>query len=376
MKFLHLSDLHLGKRLNGVSLLEDQRYILQQILSLTDRADAVLIAGDVYDKPVPPAEAVTLFDCFLTALAQKGKPVLLIAGNHDSAQRLAFGSSILAEGGVHVSPVFSGKPEPVVLRDEWGEVAVYLLPFLKAPYVRPFFPEETLEDTDSAIACVLGQLELDEKRRNVLLAHQFISGATQCESEEVSIGGLDQVNVKHLERFDYVALGHLHTPQKLGRDSVRYCGSPLKYSFSEVKQQKSALLVALEEKGKVSVEELPLAPLRDLKALRGSYDELTDRRNYQTQNLENYYYITLTDEEDIPQAMARLQTIYPNLLALNYDNRRTRGQLDAPLRREQEETDPMTLLDQFYEKRNGQPMTDRQRQLARRLMEEIWEEDS
>lgn len=376
MKFLHLSDLHLGKRLNGVSLLEDQRYILKQITSQADRADAVLIAGDVYDKPVPPAEAVTLFDGFLTALAQKGKPVLLISGNHDSAQRLAFGGSILAGGGVHVSPVFAGKPEPVVLSDEWGEVAVYLMPFLKAAHVRPFFPEETLEDTDSAIACVLSQLELDENRRNVLVAHQFISGACQCESEEVSIGGLDQVNVKHLERFDYAALGHLHTPQKLGRDNVRYCGSPLKYSFSEVKQQKNALLVTLKEKGSVTVEELPLAPLHDLKALRGSYDELTDRRNYQTQNLEDYYYITLTDEEDIPQAMARLQTIYPNLLALDYDNRRTRGQLDAPLRREQEETNPMTLLDQFYEKRNGQPMTDRQRQLACRLMEEIWEEDA
>ncbi|MBQ9166137.1 MAG: exonuclease SbcCD subunit D [Oscillospiraceae bacterium] len=373
MKFLHISDLHLGKRLNGVSLLEDQRYILKQILELTDQADAVLIAGDVYDKAVPPAEAVTLFDGFLTELTRRGKPVLLISGNHDSAQRLAFGGTMLSQSGVHVSPVFDGKLEPVLLEDDYGTVAVYLLPFLKAAHVRPFFEEEELNSCEEAIACVLQHTKLDETCRNVLVAHQFVAGARQCESEEVSVGGLDQVSTELFKDFDYVALGHLHTPQTLGRDTIRYSGSPLKYSVSEMAQQKAALLVTMEEKENVAIKALPLNPLRDLVHLKGRYDELTDRKNYQNRNLEDYYHITLTDEEDIPQAMARLQTIYPNLLSLDYHNRRTRGQLDTTLQRNQEDTDPMSLLEQFYEKRNGQSMTDSQIALARKLMEEIWE---
>lgn len=373
MKFLHISDLHLGKRLNGVSLLEDQRYILNQILKLADQADAVLIAGDVYDKPVPSAEAVTLFDGFLTELAQRGKSVLMISGNHDSAQRLAFGGAMLSQSGIHVSPVFDGKLEPVLMEDKHGTVAVYLLPFLKAALVRPFFEEEELNSCQEAVACVLQHTKLDKSCRNVLLAHQFVAGARRCESEEVSVGGLDQVSAELFRDFDYVALGHLHTPQKLGRETICYSGSPLKYSVSETRQQKAALLVTMEEKGNVTVKALPLKPLRNLVCLKGSYDELTDRKGYQNRNLEDYYHITLTDDEDIPQAMARLQTIYPNLLSLDCDNRRTRGQLDMALQRNQEETDPMILLEQFYQKRNGQPMTDSQRQLARKLMEEIWE---
>lgn len=373
MKFLHISDLHLGKRLNGVSLLEDQRYILNQILKLADQADAVLIAGDVYDKPVPSAEAVTLFDGFLTELAQRGKSVLMISGNHDSAQRLAFGGAMLSQSGIHVSPVFDGKLEPVPMEDKHGTVAVYLLPFLKAAHVRPFFEEEELNSCQEAVACVLQHTKLDKSCRNVLLAHQFVAGARRCESEEVSVGGLDQVSAELFRDFDYVALGHLHTPQKLGRETICYSGSPLKYSVSETRQQKAALLVTMEEKGNVTVKALPLKPLRNLVCLKGSYDELTDRKGYQNRNLEDYYHITLTDDEDIPQAMARLQTIYPNLLSLDCDNRRTRGQLDMALQRNQEETDPMILLEQFYQKRNGQPMTDSQRQLAQKLMEEIWE---
>lgn len=373
MKFLHISDLHLGKRLNGVSLLEDQRYILNQILELADQADAVLIAGDVYDKPVPSAEAVTLFDGFLTELAQRGKSVLMISGNHDSAQRLAFGGAMLSQSGIHVSPVFDGKLEPVPMEDKHGTVAVYLLPFLKAAHVRPFFEEEELNSCQEAVACVLQHTKLDKNCRNVLLAHQFVAGARRCESEEVSVGGLDQVSAELFQDFDYVALGHLHTPQKLGRETICYSGSPLKYSVSETRQQKAALLVTMEEKGNVTVKTLPLKPLRNLVCLKGSYDELTDRKGYQNRNLEDYYHITLTDDEDIPQAMARLQTIYPNLLSLDCDNRRTRGQLDMALQRNQDETDPMILLEQFYQKRNGQPMTDSQRQLAQKLMEEIWE---
>ncbi|MBQ3089725.1 MAG: exonuclease SbcCD subunit D [Oscillospiraceae bacterium] len=375
MKFLHLSDLHLGKRLCGVSLLEDQRHILDQILTIAGQVDAVLISGDVYDKPVPPGEAVTLFDSFLTQLTRRKKEVFLIPGNHDSAQRLAFGSAMLADSGVHMAPLFDGALTRVRLKDRWGDLSVWLMPFLKAAHVRPFFPDEELSDAQEAAALLLDRTEVDSRERNVLLAHQFVAGARQCQSEEVSVGGLDQVSASLFDTFDYVALGHLHTPQSVDRPTVCYCGSPLKYSVSEAGQEKSVLLVTLEEKGKVSVEAIPLIPKRDLRILRGSYDRLTYREFYSELDLDCYYHITLTDEEDIPQAMARLQTIYPNLLSIDYDNRRTRGQLDGDLIRDQEETDPLKLLAAFYLQRNGQEMTGSQLELASRLMGQIEEEE-
>ena len=211
MRFLHLSDLHLGKRLLGCSLLEDQRYMLEQLLPIAKEADAVLIAGDVYDKPVPSAEAVALCDWFLTSLSAQGTPVLLISGNHDSAQRLAFGARLMEGGGIHIAPVFSGAPEPVLFHDQWGEVAVYLLPFLKPVSVRQVYPEEEIGSYQDALACVLRHIPMDSSRRNLLVAHQYVAGAKQCQSEEVSIGGLDQVDASLFDAFDYVALGHLHT---------------------------------------------------------------------------------------------------------------------------------------------------------------------
>ena len=375
MKLLHLSDLHLGKRLNGVSLLEDQSDILDQILLLTERADAVLIAGDVYDKSVPSAEAVGLFDRFLTALSRTGKPVFMISGNHDSAQRLAFGGSILAMGNIHISPVFRGTPDPILLEDEYGPVAFWLLPFLKAAHVRPFYEGEELESCEDAVACVLRHAAPDTRIRNVILAHQFVSGASRCESEEVSIGGLDQVSAGLFEEYDYVALGHLHTPQRVGSDRIRYCGSPLKYSVSEAGQNKAALLVSLAEKGSVTVEELPLRPTRDLLTLKGSYDQVTSRAFYSLLDLNNDYHITLTDETDIPQAMARLQTVYPNLLSISYENRRTEGAYSALTGQAGEETDPLALLDRFYRQRNGESLSEEQKKLAQTLMEEIREEE-
>lgn len=373
MKFLHLSDLHLGKRVNGCSLLEDQAHILDELLELAREADAVLIAGDIYDKATPPAEAVTLFDRFLTGLAEAGKPVLLISGNHDSAQRLAFGARLLAGERVYIAPVFDGTLEPVLLEDGWGAVAVYLLPFLKPAHVRAACPEAEVSTTQEAIAWVLDRLEWDPSRRNVLVAHQFVAGASQCESEEVSIGGLEQVDVSLFDAFDYVALGHLHTPQSVGRETVRYCGTPLKYSASEAGQSKAGLLVTLEEKGRVTVETRPLHPLRDTVCLRGTYLELTDRQFYRERNLQDYVHITLTDEEDVPQAMGRLRTVYPNLLSLSYDNRRTRNQQTVLPGGEEERRTPLELLERFYETQNNQPMSQAQRDYAAGQMDRIWE---
>ncbi|MGM9538176.1 MAG: exonuclease SbcCD subunit D [Candidatus Onthomonas sp.] len=375
MKFLHLSDLHLGKRLLGCSLLEDQRSILEQLLPIAKEADAVLIAGDVYDKAVPSAEAVALCDWFLTSLASQGTPVLLISGNHDSAQRLSFGARLMEGGGIHIAPVFSGAPEPVLFRDRWGEVAVYLLPFLKPVSVRQVYPEEEISSYQDALACVLSHMPLDPNRRNLLVAHQYVAGARQCQSEEVSIGGLDQVDAGLFDAFDYVALGHLHTPQWVGRETVRYCGTPLKYSFSEAGQDKSALLVTLEEKGAVWLEQRPLTPLRELSTLRGTYLELTDRRFYQDRNTQDYLHIVLTDEEDIPQALGRLRTVYPNLLSLEYDNRRTRSSQTVTPDGETHRRSPLELLADFYETQNNQPMGREQLDYAARLMTRIWEEE-
>ena len=357
-------------------MLEDQKYILEQILTLLDAhpVDGVLLAGDLYDKPVPPAEAVRLLDWFLTQLAARGLPVFAISGNHDSADRVAFGAALLETSRVYVSPVFSGAPQPLCLADEHGPVDVYLLPFLKPASVRHVWPDEPIESYNDALACVLRHCTPDPARRSVLVAHQFVAGAAACESEEPSVGGLDCVDAALFDAFDYVALGHLHSPQKVGRDTLRYCGTPLKYSFSEAHQHKSITFVDLGEKGCVDISTAPLTPLHDLREIRGSYLELTDRRTYESTATDDYLHITLTDEQDVPDALAKLRLIYPNLMRLDYDNRRTREdqQITAPER--VENIPPLQHLAAFYELQNNQPLTDEQAAFCQQLIEDIWKE--
>ena len=376
MRFLHLSDLHLGKRVCEFSMLEDQRYILEEILSLLDKTpvDGVLLAGDLYDKPVPPAEAVRLLDWFLTQLAARKLPVFAISGNHDSADRVAFGSALLADSRVYVSPVFTGAPQPIPLQDAHGTVDVYLLPFLKPAMVRHVWPDEPIESYNDALACVLRHCAPDPGHRSVLVAHQFVAGAAACESEEPSVGGLDCVDAALFAGFDYVALGHLHSPQKVGRETVRYCGTPLKYSFSEAGQHKSVTLVELGPKGEVTLSALPLTPLHDLRELRGRYAELTDRRRYAGTAVDDYLHITLTDEQDVPDALARLRVLYPNLMRLDYDNLRTRQQqcIDRP--EQVEQRSPLEHFAAFYESQNNQPLTDEQADFCRKLIEKIWKD--
>ena len=377
MKFLHLADLHLGKRVNGFSMLEDQAYILRQILTILDdeRPDGVLIAGDVYDKPVPPTEAVELLDGFLTELCTRGVPVLLISGNHDSADRIAFGSALLQSSRVYVSPVFSGAPVPIPLTDEYGTLDVYLLPFLKPAMVRHVWPDEPVESYNDALACVLDHCSPDPARRSVLVAHQFVAGAASCESEEPSVGGIDWVDAALFDKFDYVALGHLHSPQKVGRDTLRYCGTPLKYSFSEASQHKSVTFVELGEKGSVTIAAEPLVPRHDLRELRGSYMELTDRRNYEGTAVDDYLHITLTDEQDIPEALARLRVIYPNLMRLDYDNLRTREDQEITAPERAESITPLEHFSAFYQLQNNQPLTAAQAAFCQQLIESIWKEE-
>lgn len=377
MKLIHLSDLHLGKRVNEFSMLEDQQYILTEILQIIDREkpDGVMIAGDVYDKSVPSAEAVALLDDFLVRLAKRDLQVFLISGNHDSPERMAFGGRLMAQSGVHLAPVYDGKVSPITLTDEYGPVNLYLLPFLKPAHVRRCFPEREILTYTDALAAAIEAMGVDPAQRNVLVTHQFVTGAARCDSEEISVGGTENVDVSVFGPFDYVALGHIHGPQQVGRETVRYCGTPLKYSFSEAKHQKSVTVVELGEKGAVSVRTVPLTPMRDLAELRGTYEELTFRGFYDgTSYPRDYVHITLTDEEDIPDAVSKLRIIYPNLMKLDYDNKRTRAGIILEGAEDQQHS-PLELLEEFYEKQNGQPMGEEQRAFAKSLMERIWEED-
>lgn len=376
MKLIHLSDLHIGKRVNEFSMIEDQIYILGQILAVIEREkpDGVLIAGDIYDKSVPSAEAVEVFDDFLAEMAEPGLPVFLISGNHDSAERLAFGGRIMEKSKVHVSPVFRGKTSCAALRDQWGTVKIHLLPFIKPAQARAAFPELEIETYTDAVAAAIEHMDLDPGQRNVLVTHQFVTGAVRCESEELSAGGADNVDLRVFEPFDYVALGHLHGPQSAGRETVRYSGSPLKYSFSETSHKKSLTIVELKEKGEITARTEELMPLRDMKEIRGSYMEVTAKTFYENLNQEDYFHITLTDEEDIPDAVSRLRAIYPNIMKLSYDNKRTResGMLDAGS--EVRRKSPADLFREFYEAQNNQEMSQEQSALVMELIEEIWEE--
>lgn len=378
MKLVHLSDLHLGKRVNEFSLIEDQRHILNEILKIIDaeQPDAVLIAGDIYDKSVPSAEEVALFDSFLVSLAARSLKVCAVSGNHDSPERVSFGGRLMSRSGVHIAPVYSGMTEPVRFADEYGAVNVYMLPFVKPANVRRFFPEREIESYTAAVSAAIDAMNVDTTARNVLVTHQFVTGAERCESEELSVGGTDNVDASVFAAFDYVALGHIHGPQKVGRDTLRYCGTPLKYSFSEARHVKSVTVVELHEKGSVDIRAVPLTPLHDMTEIKGSYDELSFRDYYADKGFRNdYLHITLTDEEDVPDAVSKLRTIYPNIMKLDYDNSRTRAGIVLDSAAELQRKSKMELIEELFEKQNGRPMGDEQRGFAQELIEKIWEGD-
>ncbi len=375
MKLIHLSDLHLGKRVNDFPMLEDQAYILDRILEIAgeEQPDAVLIAGDVYDKTVPSAEAVALLDGFLVKLADRSLPVLLISGNHDSPERLAFANRLMEGRGVYIAPVYHGEVSPVTLEDDRGPVDFWLLPFLKPAHIRRFFPEEGVESFTDAMACAIRHMPLDPARRNVLVTHQFVTGAARCESEEVSVGGADNVDASVFAPFDYVALGHIHGPQNVGGARIRYCGTPLKYSFSEAGHQKSVTIVELGEKGSLEVRAVPLLPQRDMVELRGSFAQLKSPEFYGQVDRDAYVRVILTDENDIYDAMGQLRPVYPNLMALDYDNLRTRSGA-VVLEEADVKRDPLELFADFYQQQNHQPMSEEQRRYLTELLETIQEE--
>lgn len=375
MKLIHLADLHIGKRVNEFPMLEEQEFIFSEILDIIDaeKPDAVILAGDIYDKPVPSTDAVLCFDNFLTSLARREVTLFAIAGNHDSQERLSFGSGLFKQNRIYFAPVFRGVISPIKMTDDYGPMNVYLLPFVKPSQVRAKFPEEVIADYNEAVHAVIKHTDIDTKERNILIAHQFVTGAVQSESEELSIGGLDNVNVDVFDCFDYVALGHMHRPQNVGRKEVRYAGSPLKYSFSEAANKKSVTLVSIGEKGSVEIREIPLTPRRDLKEIKGKYDDIISKAFYGDFNMDDYFHITLTDEEDVLDAVTKLRTQYKNLMKLDYDNTRTRSNQMVENPKNIAEKSPLELFAEFYEIQNNKPMTDEQNAFSENIMQAIWE---
>jgi len=356
-------------------LLEDQEHILDQITEIVknQQADAVIIAGDVYDKAVPSAEAVALFDSFLSRITSMCNDIFIISGNHDSPERIAFGSAIMEKSGVHFSPVYDGDIKPTVLTDSFGDINVYMLPFVKPANVRRFFPDISIESYTDAVCTAVDKMEIDVNKRNVLVTHQFVTGASTCESEEHSVGGTDNVDSDVFDCFDYVALGHIHSPQNVGSERIRYCGTPLKYSFSECKHSKSVTFVELNEKNDFTVSVIPLAPLHDMREIKGSYDVLMLKANYEGTDTNDYVHITLTDEEDVPDAMTKLRTVYPNIMKLSYDNMRTRNSQQLEADADVSAKSPFELFSEFYEKQNNSVLGEEQEKYVKNLIESIWE---
>ena len=378
MRLIHLSDLHLGKRLNEFSLIEDQEFILREIYSIIseERPDIIVIAGDIYDKPVPSAEAVRLFDDFLTKAAEQTKHIFVISGNHDSAERIAFGSHIMEKSGIHMSPVYDGNIVPTILSDEYGAFGVYMLPFIKPVSVRRFFPDTEIETYTDAVNTAVDAMNADFSRRNILITHQFVTGAQKSDSEEISVGGTDNVDSSAFDGFDYVALGHIHSPQNVGGEMIRYCGTPLKYSFSEANQEKSVTVVDFGKKGDITVRTVPLEPMHDMRIVRGGFDYICSKECSSQGDSKDYIHAVLTDEEDIPEAMGRLRGVYPNIMSLEYDNRRTRSSHGSIETADADNRLPIELFEEFYKLSNGGEMSEQQRELVQSLIEKIWEEEA
>ena len=409
MKFLHLADLHIGKRVCEYNMLDDQVHILGEVLKVVDaeRPDAVLIAGDVYDKPVPGAEAVAVLDDFLVKLSATGVKVFVVSGNHDSAERIAFGARLMQGTGVYMSPVYSGAFEPVTLQDVSGEVDVWMLPFVRPATVRACLTsdEERVQVTDytTALRSAISQMKFTEGRRNVLVAHQFVTGAETTEGAEECVGGLENVDASVFEKFDYVALGHIHKPQNVlkgddGTVRARYCGTPLKYSQSEAAHKKSITVVELGAavnagdavavagdlfavagmRAALQIREIPLTPLHDVREIRGTFAELVSEgfRSAQIaagQKLDDYIYVKLTDENDVLDAAQKLRGIYPNLMMLEYDNERTNNQKITVNVEKVEKKSPMQLFGDFFGEMNGRDMNDEESEFVQSIIDGIWE---
>ena len=373
MKLFHISDLHLGRRLNDYSLFEDQEHILREILNAADeeRPDGVIIAGDIYDKAAPSEDAVRLFDDFLSGLAERGLKTFIISGNHDSAERVAFGGRIMDRAGIYISPAYDGELRYVELEEN---IRVYLMPFIREIYVQSVFPDEEINSVTDAARVVLKHTELDGSKINILAAHQFVTGKAdgsdveRGEKQARAVGGVDNINVNVFREFDYVALGHIHKPQKVGRETVRYCGSPLKYSFDETKQRKEITVVEIRGKDDIKTRGIPLVPLRELRVIKGSFSELMSM-----DECGDYVKIILT-EAGIPDARLKLSKRFEKLADLEFSLFETSSLSSAKGMKELGEKKPLDIIKEFFAVQNGGEMSEEQSEICAAILNDIEKE--
>ncbi len=372
MKFLHLGDLHLGKTLFDFDLVEDQRYILDQILCIAEKesVDGMLIAGDVYDKSVPSEAATKLLDYFLMKLAQKEIKVFMVSGNHDSDDRLNYGSTLFASNQIFISAVFDGTLHRQSFAEEDTKINIYMLPFVKASQVRHYFPDEKIESYDDAVQTIIRNTDINKGNKNILVAHQFVSGKGEdpalAGSESVgtqSVGLVEKIGYDCFDDFDYVALGHIHSPQKVGREEIRYAGSPLKYSLSEANNEKSVSLITVSAEERVKIELVPLKPMRNVRHIKGTLKELLDKKNVKAP--EDFIYATLTDEDIINDAMGIFQQVYPNTVRIDYDNSHTREIEQVDISKIAENKSFPELIGDFYRLMYGCEITEEEMDVMR-----------
>ena len=379
MKFLHISDLHIGKKFRETDFTEDQTYILNEIIHIVDdiKPDGIFIAGDIYDRSVPTANAVNLFDDFLTRLEMRSIRIFMISGNHDSPERLNFGKEIMGKNGIHIAGAFRGKPDRITLEDEFGSISIYLLPFVKPSIVSYYLKDADTATYEKAVKAVIDAAQIDVNQRNILIAHQFVTNQgvepEQSDSELLSVGGLDNIDVSVFDSFDYVALGHIHGPQKIGRETVRYCGTPLKYSFSECNHKKSVTCIEIGNKGDIKLSYLPLHPKRDMRIIKDNIDNLLNDEKYTGMNCEDYIQAIITDDEEVYDPMGRLRKVYPNILILERENARTRINEDSRTSAAGDVANrtPLDLFEEFFKNQNNVELNDRQRKIVMEILTEL-----
>ena len=352
MRFLHIADLHLGKRMNDVSLIEDQKYILDQISDIAEKenVDALLIAGDIYQNTSPSAEAMNLFNDFVSLITEKNIVIYAISGNHDSDSRIAYFSKLLHMSGVYFSERFTGALQQFRFCDKFGDIVISLLPYIKPVHVKKFFPDENIESFNDAISCVIKNSDIDTSKRNIIICHQYITGGASSDSD-FSIGGLDNIDAEVFKDFDYVALGHLHQAQKIQRETLRYAGSPLKYSFSEVNHKKSVYLVDMKEKEEIEIKKIPLSALRDVREVKGSFADIMNM-----QPSFDYTRVVLTDEIVAPDAMITVSTVFPNMLSFAVHNSKTQGETEMSVSEGFEEKSITEVFCDFFKLCNNDCM--------------------
>ncbi len=374
MKFIHISDLHLGRKIYEYSMIEEQKNALVQVIDAVDKFNisGVLIAGDIYDKSVPTVEAMELFEWFLMKLVDRGIKVFIISGNHDSAERVSFGAKAFEKSGIYIAKAYDGKVPFIELEDEHGALLVHMIPFVKPAIVRHYYEDSEIIDYNTALKTVVENMSYETSKRNIVMVHQFITGAVRSDSEEVFLGGLDNVDFEVFDDFDYVAMGHIHKPQNMGRKNVRYSGSPVKYSIDEINHKKSMTIVEFGKKGEVLVDTIPFVPLKDIRKIEGTYMELTKKSRYVDTKTDDYIHVVLKDEQDVPDALRKLKVIYPNILKLEYSNKRTVNNKNRSLigMEQVKNKGVFDYVRELYEIQNNQKINDTQLNIVKRLWEE------